>query len=122
MCNAYSIIDMSRKLAIGILADTGSVTFKCNGNSMRPIMAPGDTLYIKKVDHAKLRTGDAVFCKVGGGLQVHKISAIDESKARWQISNNHGRVNGWIGAPNIYGLCVQVNDRIVVSEAELEKR
>jgi hypothetical protein len=113
---------MSRKIAIGVLAEKGNVTLKCNGNSMRPLMAPGDTLHIKKVEPQKLRVGDAVFCKVNHGLQVHKISAMDETKGRWQISNNSGFANGWIGSSNIYGLCVMVNDRVLVSDAELDKR
>jgi hypothetical protein len=111
---------MSRKLAVGVLEKNGSVMLRCNGNSMRPLMSPGDALHIKKVDMTKLRVDDAVFCKVCGNLQVHKISAID--KERWQISNNKGFVNGWVGPSSVYGLCVQVEDRILVSEEELAKR
>lgn len=111
---------MSRKIAIGVLEKDGSVTLRCNGNSMRPLIAPGDAIHIKKVDMSKLRVGDAVFCKVNGNLQVHKVSSID--KERWQISNNKGHVNGWVGANSIYGLAVQVEDRIIVSDEELAKR
>ena len=111
---------MSRKIAVGVLEKAGNVILRCNGNSMRPLMAPGDALYIKKVDMSKLRVGDAVFCKVCANLQVHKVSAID--KERWQISNNKGFINGWVGASSIYGLCVQVEDRIIVSEEDLAKR
>jgi hypothetical protein len=113
---------MSRQLAIGILAEKGEVSFKCNGNSMRPLMAPGETLRILKVDPSKLRVEDAVFCKVNGNLQVHKVSAIDESKGRYQIANMRGFVNGWIGTNNIYGLCVRAEDRIIVSTEALNKR
>ena len=89
---------------------------------MKPLMSPGDSLHIKKVDVAKLRTGDAVFCKVHGGLQVHKISAIDAATNRFQISNARGYINGWISANNVFGLCVQVDDRVIVSDDELNKR
>jgi signal peptidase I len=111
---------MSRKIAVGILEKEGSVTLHCNGNSMRPMFKPGDSLHIKKVPHSKLRVGDAVFCRIKGSLQVHKVTAIDDS--RWQISNNHGFVNGWIGNSAIYGLCVKTEDKVLVTEEELDKR
>lgn len=112
---------MSRKIAIEILEKNGSAILRCNGNSMRPLFSPGEALHIRKVDMAKLRVGDAVFCKVNGGLQVHKISAIDKNE-RWQISNNRGYVNGWIGKNAIYGLCVKAEDRVIVSDEELNQR
>ncbi len=111
---------MSRKIASELLKEHGKVVLFCNGNSMRPLFKPGDALYIKKVDVSKLRVGDAIFCKIKGNLQVHKVSAID--KNRWQISNNHGFINGWIGESGIYGLCVRSEDRVFVTEEELEKR
>jgi len=115
---------MSRKIAINVLNNTGEVVLNCNGNSMRPIMSPGESLFIKKVPLSKLRKGDAVFCKVNGGLQVHKINAIDDSREheRFQISNNFGKINSWIGFNNIFGLCVKVEDRVLVSDDELSKR
>ena len=111
---------MSRKIAVGILEKEGVVTLSCNGNSMRPLFKPGDSLHIKKVNTSKLRVGDAVFCKIKGNLQVHKVTAID--KNRWQISNNHGFVNGWIGESAIYGLCMIAEGKELVTEAELEAR
>jgi hypothetical protein len=65
-----------RKFAAKILSEKGQVIINCNGNSMRPIMAPGESIHLRRVSNYKV--GDAVFCKVNGGLQVHKISAIDE--------------------------------------------
>lgn len=112
----------SRKLAIDILEKTGSAVLVCNGNSMRPLMKPKDTLFIKKVDCSLLRVGDAVFCRINGNLQVHKISAIDENQERWQISNARSFVNGWVKSSAIYGLCVKVEDKIVVSDEDLLKR
>lgn len=108
---------MNRKLAIDILKEKDTVILKCNGNSMRPIMSPGNALHIKKVDHSLLRVGDAVFCKIQGNLQVHKISAITSDK-RFQISNNSGHINGVIGPNNIFGLCVQVEDKVLVDLTE----
>lgn len=111
---------MNRKLAIDILREKSEVILRCNGNSMQPIMKPGDALHIRKVDNAKYRVGDAVFCKIHGGLQVHKISAIKDHQ--WQISNNNNYVNGWIGENSLFGLCVKVENRILIDDAELNNR
>ncbi len=113
---------MSRQIAIKILEEKGTVILSCNGNSMQPIMKPGDSLYIKKVNPSVLRKNDVVFCKIKGSLQVHKISAVIEDEQRFQISNNSGYVNGIIGANNIYGICVQVNDKNLISNFDLQQR
>ena len=44
--------------------------------------------------------------KVAGHFYLHKISAIKGGRT-FQISNNHGHVNGWIGKKCIYGLVVE---------------
>ena len=110
----------NRTLAIQTLAEFGSVVITCNGNSMRPLIAPKEAIHLRKVDLSLLRVGDAVFCRINGNLQVHLISAVD--KDRFQISNNHGHVNGWINHYNIFGLCVKVEDRVMVSDDDLTKR
>jgi hypothetical protein len=60
--------------------------------------------------------------KVKGSYYLHLLSAIDESQNRFQISNNHGHVNGWVTADKVYGVCVQVKDNIILSEQDFEKR
>lgn len=109
-----------RKIAIKVLEEKGEVTIRCNGNSMRPIIAPKEAIHLRKVDPSKIRVNDAVFCRINGNLQVHKVSAID--KDRFQISNNHGHVNGWINNKCIYGLAIRIEDRVLVSDEELGKR
>jgi hypothetical protein len=49
--------------------------------------------------------GDIVLCEVHGNEYLHFVSAIRGN--RYQISNNHGYVNGWIDAQAIFGNCVQ---------------
>lgn len=110
----------NRKFAIKALEEKGEVIIRCNGNSMRPIIAPKEAIHLRKVDPSQIRVGDAVFCRINGNLQVHLCSAID--KERFQISNNKGWVNGWIRANSIFGLAVQIEDRVLVSPEELEKR
>jgi hypothetical protein len=111
-----------RKFAIRVLEEKGEVILTCNGYSMKPLIYPKEAIHIKRVDHNILRPGDAVFCKVQGNLQVHLISAIDSHNKRWQISNRAGFCNGWVDANAIFGLAVMVEDRVLVSDGELEKR
>lgn len=112
----------ARSIAIKVLEEKGTVTIKCNGNSMRPIIAPKEAIHLIKVSNDLIRVGDAVFCRINGNLQVHKVTSIRGDYEEFQISNNHGHVNGWTGAKNIFGLAVQIEDRILVSEKDLEKR
>ena len=104
------------------LLEKGEVTFKPHGNSMTPKINSGDQVVVKKASVAALRVGDAVYVKVKGSYYLHLLSAIDETKGRYQISNNHGHINGWVGADNIFGVCVQVKDKIILSDDELTKR
>jgi len=111
-----------RKVAIKVLEETGSVIIRCNGNSMRPLIAPQEAIHLRKVDPSLLRVGDAVFCRIKGALQVHLLTAIDAKNQRYEISNNHDFRNGDIGPQSIFGLCVQVEDRVFVSEQDLVER
>ena len=51
---------------------------------------------------------DIVLCKVHGNEYLHLVKAISES--RFQIGNNQGRINGWVGPNAIFGKCVKVED------------
>jgi len=50
--------------------------------------------------------GDIALCKVNGNQYLHLVTAV--SGKRVQISNNHGRINGWTSLAQIYGYCVDV--------------
>jgi hypothetical protein len=110
----------SRKFAIKVLEEKGEVVIKCNGNSMLPIIAPKEAIHLKKINPSQIRVGDAVFVHINKNLQVHKVGAID--KNRFRIENNKGHINGWVNANAIFGLAVQIEDRILISNEELEKR
>jgi hypothetical protein len=53
-----------------------------------------------------LKVGDIVLCKVNGFQYLHLIKVIQGK--RFQIGNNRGRINGWVGENGIYGKCVRV--------------
>jgi hypothetical protein len=59
-------------------------------------------------DFDELEKGDIVLCKVNGGENLHLIKAIQGP--RFQIGNNRGRINGWIGSNSIFGKCTRIED------------
>lgn len=89
---------------------------------MEPIIYTGDLIHLKKVPPEKLRKDDAVYCKCHGSSFVHKIAAVDEKNQRYLIASNRGNVNGWISPQGIYGLATQINDKVLISEEELQSR
>jgi len=113
---------MDRKEAVAVLREKGEVVITCNGSSMRPRMQKGDNLLIKLIDFRKLRVNDAVFVRIKGALQVHKIAEISKSGDEFCISNAAGWINGWVKPDKIYGLCVKVNKTILVSDEDIIKR
>jgi hypothetical protein len=104
------------------LLEKGEVTFKPHGNSMTPKIDSGDQVRVKRCNPKALRVGDAVYAKVKGSYYLHLLSAIDESQGRYQISNNHGYVNGWVTADNVFGVCVEVKGKITLSDQQLADR
>jgi hypothetical protein len=104
------------------LLEKGEITFKPHGNSMTPKIDSGDEVVVKQVPASSCRVGDAVYAKVKGSYYLHLLSAIDESKDRYQISNNHGHVNGWVGPEAIFGVCVKVKNKVLLTDEDLSIR
>lgn len=78
------------------------------GQSMTPILKSGQPVRVIPVTKdIELFKNDIVFCKVSGHFYLHKISAI-RNKNSYQISNNHGHVNGWVSRNQIYGKVVEI--------------
>jgi len=53
-----------------------------------------------------LQVGDIVLCRVRGNEYLHLIKAIQGD--RFQIGNNRGHINGWIGKAAIFGRLMKV--------------
>lgn len=83
-----------------------TVQFRPRGNSMQGKIESGQLCTVTPVDPTTLQKGDIVLCKVNGSEYLHLVTAIQGE--RFQISNNKGFVNGWIGANAIFGKCVRV--------------
>lgn len=79
------------------------------GNSMRPKVLSGARVRVAPIsDPASLTRGEIVLVKVNGNVYLHLVSAADN--ARVQISNNRGRVNGWVARNAVYGRAVEIDN------------
>ena len=83
-----------------------TVEFRPRGGSMKGKVESGQLVTVEPVGERKLKKRDIVLCKVGGAQYLHLIKAIQGD--RYQIGNNLGRINGWIGKNSIYGVCTYV--------------
>lgn len=96
-----------------------TVSFRPHGNSMVPMIKSGQLVTVapltvfgeeagRVVDGVQVcvHKGDAVFCKVGGRLMLHKVTA--QRAGQYQISNNSGHVNGWTVSKNLFGVLIRV--------------
>lgn len=75
-------------------------SFRPRGNSMMPLIKSGELVTVEPINDEVIDTlgeGDIVLCKVKGRIFLHLITARQGKgkKSRFQISNNHGHVNGW---------------------------
>jgi hypothetical protein len=88
------------------LQEGETVQFRPRGSSMTGKIESGQLCTVEPVDPATLKLGDIVLCKVNGKQFLHLVKAIQEK--RFQIGNNRGRINGWVGSNSIYGKCTKV--------------
>lgn len=88
------------------LKDGETVKCKPRGYSMTGKIENGQEVTIKPLeDGIKLSKGDIVLCRVKGKEYLHLIKAIQGE--RYQIGNNKGHINGWIGINSIFGIYVK---------------
>lgn len=73
---------------------------------MRPKVNDGDLVTLQPCDPSALEVGAIVLVRVSGNDYLHLITAVDGQ--RFQIGNNRGHVNGWVGPSAIYGRAVKV--------------
>lgn len=82
-----------------------TVSFRPRGNSMSGKIESGQLCTVQPVK-TDLKVGDIVLCKVAGKQYLHLIKAIQGT--RFQIGNNKGHINGWVGRNCIFGNLVKV--------------
>jgi hypothetical protein len=92
---------------IASLRNGQTVSFRPRGNSMSGKIESGQLCTVVPIkDASELAVGNIVLCSVRGNHYLHLIKAIQGK--RFQIGNNRGGINGWIGANSIYGRCIRV--------------
>lgn len=93
---------------IGKLHAGVTVSFRPRGHSMAGRIESGQLCTVAPVDPSTLEVGDIVLCRVRGSEYLHIVKAIGND--RFQIGNNRGRINGWVGANCIFGKCIRIQD------------
>jgi len=94
---------------IAKLKNGETVQFRPRGHSMKGKIESGQLCTVEPItDFEGLQKGDIVLCKVNGAEYLHLIKAVNY--ARFQIGNNRGRINGWIGTNAIFGKCVKIEN------------
>ena len=94
------------KHAIESLRKGETVKIRPRGHSMRGKVNDGDLVTLQPCDPLTLQPDDIVLVKVRGRDYLHLIKAINGT--RFQIGNNRGHINGWVGPNCIYGKAVHV--------------
>lgn len=98
--------------AIGYIAklkEGETVSFRPRGHSMKGKIESGQLCTVAPItDTSVLTKGDIVLCKVNGNEYLHQIKAIQGQ--RFQIGNNQGRINGWIGSNSVFGKLICIED------------
>jgi hypothetical protein len=83
------------------------VSFRPHGHSMKGKIESGQLCTVAPIQaYNELKVGDIVLCKVHGNEYIHLIKAIQG--ARFQIGNNRGGINGWVGSNCIFGKCIKI--------------
>ena len=91
------------------LKDGRAVSFRPRGHSMSGKIESGQLCTVVPIDDfAALAKGDIVLCRVNGNEYLHLIKAIQGH--RFQIGNNRGRINGWVGTNSIFGKLEKIED------------
>ncbi len=88
-----------------------TVTFRPTGRSMEPLIMNGALCTVAPFaqgDESELRVGDIVLCRVRGSEYLHLVKGVfGIDFLEFQIGNNRGGTNGWIGPMEIYGRLVK---------------
>lgn len=84
------------------------VQFRPHGNSMRPKIESGQLCTVEPLGDRTPMVDDVVLCRVNGYQYLHLVKAVRGTQ--YQIGNNRGGINGWVGIGSIYGLLVAVTD------------
>jgi len=73
------------ELAAEVLRSFGTLRFEATGWSMLPMVWPGDTLVVERVNHDQVQIGDVVLVGGEGRLRAHRVVFVaeDSGNRRW---------------------------------------
>lgn len=94
------------KFAIEALQRGETCQIRPRGHSMRGRVNDGALVTLEPCDPSTLQPEDIVLVKVRGRDYLHLITARDGE--RFQIGNNRGHINGWVGQHCIYGKATKI--------------
>lgn len=80
-----------------------TVSFRPRGHSMRGKIESGQLCTVAPLARYPA-VGDIVLCRVRGAEYLHLVKAVRDGQ--FQIGNNRGGINGWIGRSAIFGKLV----------------
>jgi hypothetical protein len=75
---------------------------------MQPRIKSGQLCTVEPCQPGTLQVDDVVLCRVRGAEYLHIVKAIQDQ--RFQIGNNRGHINGWVGPNAVFGKLVKVED------------
>lgn len=91
-----------------------------SGNSMLPLVKKGDKVLLEPIYP---KVGDIVLVNVGRTVYLHKVLGFSSNESRpqpksgrFQIGNNKGRVNGWVGLHAVHGVATEINGQRIRHE------
>lgn len=96
------------KHAIEVLARKETVQVRPRGNSMKGKVNDGALVTLEPCLAETVEVGDVVLVRVSGRDYLHLVKAKDGK--RFQIGNNRGGINGWVGPQAIYGKAVKIEN------------
>jgi SOS-response transcriptional repressor LexA len=91
---------------ISKLKNGETVKFRPKGHSMTGRVNDGELCTVEPVNADTVEVGDVVLCTVHGRQFLHLVKA--KQDGRFQIGNNKGHINGWVGHNGIHGKLVKV--------------
>jgi len=75
------------KLAREELAQGGLIRLRVSGDSMAPLIEPGDVVLVRHVNPEDLRRGDLILVEQGGAFLTHRLVAADAHLVRTKGDN-----------------------------------
>lgn len=87
-----------------------TVQVRPKGHSMQGKVNDGDLVTLQPCLTQDLQVGDVVLACIAGRRYFHLVLhlVLSRESDKFLIGNNHGRVDGWVAAENVFGKATKV--------------